>query len=227
MCGFREKALSHLFDWMTTGNLITLSEAGMRLHIFQITTERNVFVVRRWEQLCFSGGWARAGLKCTGHTVLFMCPGLSSCMFDINSSPSFILILLFTFFLCHPPPLLMSLLSVHNAVCYAPLQGTLYSTSFFWVMKTRLPCFSPLRSAPGSSFMRLMGTPEACQLFQQQSCLRNKGHLLLLQPWSAPSQNRGNWGWTFQNSEKSPPICHEHRWKVIFSLVCPIKDIVL
>lgn len=169
------------------------------------------------------------GLSVTGHTVLFMWPGLPSCVFGTNSSPRFILILLFTFFLRHPPLLLISLLSVHNVVCHVSLQATLYPTSFLcWAMKTWLPCFSPLRSAPGSSFTCLMGTLETCQFFQPQSCLRNKERVCCFHSHGQPHPRiRGNWGWTFQNSGKRPPIYQEHQWQVIFSLVCPIKDIVL
>lgn len=145
-------------------------------------------------------------LSVTSHTVLFLYPGLHSCVFGTNSSPSFILILLFIFFLCHPPLLLISLLSVYNVVCYVPLQATLYPTSFLcWVMKTWLPCFPPLRSAPGSSFTRLMGTLVACQLFQPQSCLRNKGRVCCFHSCGQPHPRiRGKWGWTFQVSGKSP-----------------------
>lgn len=179
----------------------------MRSQIFQITTERNVFVVRRWERLCFPGGWAGAGLKCDqSHCPLYV-SWASQLLARYQLQPSFhlnpslhILSLspttpldflawclqccVLRTFASHLVPYLISLLSHEN------LASLLFSPRIC----TRLFLYVPDGNTGGLSAL------------QPQSCLRNKGTVCCF-PSCGQSHPRikGKLGLNFPDLWKKPP----------------------
>lgn len=153
-----------------------------------------------------------------------MFPGLHSCVLGTNFPPSFMLIFPFMSFLFHPLLFLVSLLIFCIIVCWVLLRTAL-SLSDYFVAQLKLPRVlhqaCPLHTQ--WEHWRLVSSNNTVRPQEQREAL------LLPQPWLVPAQNKKQLELDFPEPWKnSPPSAKNIKAKsLVFSLVCPIRDIAL